>query len=292
MSSPRDLFYTLAVRKLRADFRWTVLRRVGWTLIFGVVLTLCVLIIASGDDADQNIVPVVRITGEIGPAIDIDALDLQMTRALAKSKGGLILSIDSPGGDPNQAVRIKHRIAELMRQHPEKKLIAVCERLCASAAYMIALEGQVITAGPYTLVGSIGAVLMNGNFSELLEKVGVKYKAYASGPYKAMLSPYVPPTAANEAKALQIVKNLGARFSAEVREKRKLAADADIDGGEVWTSDVALQMQLIDEVAVIEEVAQKHFGGAKPVLVRRGRSLPGALESMNEWVAGRANLLF
>lgn len=292
MNTPMDTYYELAARKLRAESRWKTLRRIAWAIVVGVVLTLCVMILFSGDKDDKHAVPVVRISGEIGPALDIESLHRQIERAMATSKSGIILAIDSPGGDPNHAVRIKHRIASVMRQFPEKKVVAVCERLCASAGYMIALEGSTIAAGPYSLVGSIGAVLMNGNFSDLLHKVGVTYKAYASGPYKAMLNPYIPSTAANEEKALQIVKTLGARFSAEVRERRKLAAATEIDGGEVWTTDVALEMKLIDEIAVIEDVAEKHFAGARPVLVKRGRSLPSALQSVNEWLSGRVNLLF
>ncbi len=292
MKTPMDTYYELASRDLRANARWKTMRRLAWGAVVAVVLTLCVLILFSGEKDDKNVVPVVRITGEIGPALDIDSLHRQIERAMASSKSGIILAIDSPGGDPNHAVRIKHRIASVAREFPEKKVVAVCERLCASAGYMIALEGSVIAAGPYSLVGSIGAVLMNGNFSDLLNKVGVTYKAYASGPYKAMLNPYIPSTAANEEKAMQIVKTLGARFSSEVRERRKLSPAADIDGGEVWTTDVALEMKLIDEVAVIEDVAEKHFAGARPVVVKRGRSLPTALQSVNEWLAGRVNLLF
>lgn len=118
--------------------------------------------------------------------------------------------IDSPGGDPTLAQRINARLRYLRSKNPDVRVVAACERMCASAAYMIAIQADEVIAGPYSLVGSIGAVITAFNVSEALAKLGVQYKAYGSGTSKAMLNPFVPATPGDEAKARQLVETLGA----------------------------------------------------------------------------------
>lgn len=270
----RDDYFRERIAELRGQRSLRRLKTGVFALMFVVVATL-------GWQARQEaalpekVVPVVRIGGEIGASTNLHRLTLNLERAFAMKSSTVILSIDSPGGDPTLAQRINARLKFLRAKNPDKKIVAICERLCASAGYMIAVQADEVLAGPYSLVGSIGAIITSMNYSELLGRLGVHYKAYSSGDSKAMLNPFLPTTPADEAKAKRIVRQLGEGFVAEVRSRRKIAQDVEIDTGEIWTAEQAKKLGLVDRIAVIEDVAFGDLDGAIPVVIdseRRGFS--------------------
>lgn len=218
-----------------------------------------------------NVLPVVKIGGEIGASIDIEDLTSRIERAFQLSQATtktIVLSIDSPGGDPTLAQRINARLRYLRSKNPDVRVVAACERVCASAAYMIAIQADEVIAGPYSLVGSIGAIIGTFNFSGALEKFGVSYQAYGSGASKSMLNPFMPLREEDKDIALRLVNELGQLFETEVRERRKIDSSIVIDSGEVWTAYKAKEMGLIDRVAVIEDVAFGDLSGAVPVVIK------------------------
>lgn len=227
------------------------------------------------------VIPVVRIGSEIGPSISLHRLTLSMEKAFAMDAPAVILSIDSPGGDPTLTQRISARLRFLRGEYPDKRVIAVCERLCASAAYMLAIQADEILAGPYSLVGSVGAIITHTNFSEALARLGVKQAVYASGPYKAMLSPMLPPSESDERKARSIVEQMGRAFVQEVNERRPQTRQHTIDTGEIWTADEARALGLIDRIGVIEDVAFGDYKGAVPVVIEvKEPAWKGVVESL------------
>lgn len=219
----------------------------------------------------KNILPVVKISGGIGILTDLDRLAFNLEKAFKTEAPAVILSIDSPGGDPNTADRIIARLAFLKKKYPEKKVIAVCGRLCASAAYLIAIHADEIYAGKYSLVGSIGAIITTMNFSGLMEKLGIEYKAYSSGPYKDMLNPFLPFSEEKDKKAVDLVNKIADKFVAEVYRLRKIPKDKKIATGEIWTAQEALELGLIDHIGVIENIAFDRFDGRSPVFIETNK---------------------
>lgn len=293
-------YYDLALKELRRRrrMRWLRNAAVGLAAVFAIAFGVQVARERNALPAGK-VVPVVRVGGEIGAAIDLQDLTARVEKAFEVARTSqtekkvLILSIDSPGGDPTLAQRINARLRYLRSKNPDVRVVAACERMCASAAYMIAIQADEVVAGPYSLVGSIGAVITAFNVSEALAKLGVQYKAYGSGTSKAMLNPFIPATPGDEAKARQLVETLGALFVQEVRQRRKLDASVAIDSGEVWTAADALKLGLIDCVAVVEDVAFGDLAGAVPMIIENPKPYPlgplvrSGLAPMLDWVLAR-----
>lgn len=223
----------------------------------------------------KNILPVVKIAGEIGLLTDIHQLTVNLEKAFKTDSPAVVLSIDSPGGDPNTAERVIARLLFLKQKNPEKKVIAVCEKLCASAAYLIAIHADEIYAGKYSLVGSIGAIITTMNFSGLMQKLGIEYKTYSSGPYKDMLNPFLPSSEEKDEKAFDLVNKIADEFVAEVYRLRKIPKDKKVATGEIWTAQEALSLGLIDHIGVIENIAFDRFDGRIPVVIETKTGFAG-----------------
>jgi protease-4 len=206
----------------------------------------------------SEVVGIVRIHGAISSESDASANKVvpALKKAFEKANvQSIILSIDSPGGQPAEAERIGEAIASLKAKH-KKPITAVIANTGASAAYLIALRADKIVAGHYSLVGSIGAILQGWDVHRFMEKHSIGQRVYASGEHKNMLNPFTPMTDESNARAQGLVDALGGRFVDEVRKYRhgKLPSPLKIGTGEVWTGSLALSYGLIDEIGTIESV--------------------------------------
>jgi protease IV len=255
------------LRERRYERRWKWITR---TLFIGGSLALSILYLflwapqlgwRVGPIGD--VVGVVRIDGEITQAspASADRVVPALRRAFESPRvKAVILAIDSPGGSPGEAERI-YRAMESLRAEHGKPVVAVISSVGASAAYMIALHADKIYAGDYSLVGSIGAVLAGWDFHRAAERLEISQRLYASGPLKAMLSPFQPTTAAADAKARILTEGLGQAFVAEVRKLRgaRLSDGADIATGEVWLGADARALGLVDGIGTLEEVIRSDW---------------------------------
>ncbi len=205
-----------------------------------------------------DVVGVVRIDGEISQGSPASAA--RVIPALKKALESphvkaVVLAIDSPGGSPGEAERIYRALEGLKVEH-RKPVIAVVGNVGASAAYLIALHADKIYAGQYSLVGSVGAVLAGWDLHRAAERLDVSQRLYASGPLKAMLSPFQPVTEAADTKARALIREIGEVFVGEVKRLRgeKLSSAADVATGEIWLGPDAKRLGLIDEIGTLEEV--------------------------------------
>jgi len=280
------------LRERRLERRW---RWVTRTLFIGGSLVLSMLYFflwapqlgwRVGPIGD--VVGVVRIDGEITQASHASAERVvpALRRAFESPRvQAVVLAIDSPGGSPGEAERI-YRAMESLRAEHGKPVVAVISNVGASAAYLIALHANKIYAGQYSLVGSIGAVLASWDLHRAAERLEVSQRLYASGPLKAMLSPFQPTTPEADAKARLLTHGLGEAFVAEVRRLRggRLSASADIATGEVWLGADARSLGLIDAIGTLEEVIRKDWNLASYDFgPRRGRGLL-AMEAIADYV--------
>jgi len=205
-----------------------------------------------------DVVGVVRIDGEInqGSLASAGRVVPALKRAFESPRvKAVVLAIDSPGGSPGEAERI-YRAMEGLKVEHRKPVIAVVGNVGASAAYLIALHADKIYAGQYSLVGSVGAVLAGWDLHRAAERLDVSQRLYASGPLKAMLSPFQPLTEAEDVKARALIREIGEVFVGEVKRLRgeKLSSTADIATGEIWLGPGAKRLGLVDEIGTLEEV--------------------------------------
>lgn len=262
----------LAADERKAERRWKIAFQImvfGVPVLFGIFYLLFFLS-TTGFKLGPfgNVVGVVRIEGAIGAneRASAEAIVPLLEKAFTNDNvKAVVLSIDSPGGAPVESERIYTAMRTLKQKHP-KPVVAVINNIGASAAYMIAVHADKIIVGKYSLVGSIGAIMAPWQFDRAIAKVDVSQKVYASGKLKAFLNPFTAVTPEVDAKAQQLVDQLGGAFLQEVREKRgaRLKQDVNVATGEVWPGPEAKALGLADEVGTIDEYVTTSWNGLKP----------------------------
>jgi protease-4 len=174
------------------------------------------------------------------------------------SARAVVLRINSPGGSPVQAGIINDEIRRLKALH-KKPVYAVCEEMCASAAYYIAVAADQIYVDKASIVGSIG-VLMNGfGFVGLLDKLGIERRLMTSGRNKGMLDPFSPRDLDQEGYAQQMLEQVHQQFITVVRQGRgkRLKEDETTFSGLFWNGQQAVSMGLVDRLGSLDQVARE-----------------------------------
>ncbi len=244
--------------------RWLVAAVVLGSLGVYVAIGARLLLPPGGVGAKEPAVALVKVEGQISATSKLASADKvvpALTRAFEDPHvKRVLLYIDSPGGAPVEAERIMDAVAQLRTKHG-KPVQAVIGNLGASAGYMVALSADDITSGKYSLVGSIGAVLLSWDVHKALERFDVKAKSYASGSLKSMLNPFEPSTPEGEAKAQALVDEMGRQFATLLQDKRgaKLTQPPDTyTTGEVWGGQDALALGLVDGNGTLETLMAAH----------------------------------
>jgi signal peptide peptidase SppA len=153
--------------------------------------------------------------------------------------------IDSPGGSTTGLQSLVDQIAACT-----KPTQALCEDLCASAAYAIASQCDQVLATPGSMVGSIGTYMVAVDASRMAENQGITVHVISSGPEKGGAF-----GAAISDQALagmqKIVNDLTAMFVGNVASGRGMAEDKvkALATGAVWLAKDAAANGLIDGVA-------------------------------------------
>ena len=168
---------------------------------------------------------------------------------LARSSNAraVIVHVDSPGGTTAGSEQL---FDALGRVRDRKPVAIVVDSLAASGAYITALSGDYIVAKQTSLVGSIGVLFTFPNFTDLLDKVGVKMESIKSSPLKAAPSGFEPTSPEARAAIESIIKDSYAWFKNLVQERRHLTDDqlAAVDDGRVFTGHQGLDLKLIDQI--------------------------------------------
>jgi protease IV len=182
---------------------------------------------------------------------------------------GVILRIDSPGGDGTASDDILHEAKNLSRKKPT--VISMSD-LAASGGYFVAVTGDPIVAYPNTLTGSIGVLFVRPNLHGLYDKLGIGKQQLSRGRYADLDSEYVPLDDAARHKLTTEVDDFYKGFVNRVAQGRKRSFDQiePLAQGRVWTGTQAKQNGLVDELGgldrAIELVKQKaHIGPAERV---------------------------
>jgi len=161
------------------------------------------LIIAADAEGNRSLLPhsspvVLRLNihGEIGTkdlnskTIQSQLLDSQEGVLKGERVKAILLHINSPGGIAFDS----HDIYQSLMDYKEKfhvPIYAYVDGMCASGAMMVACSAEKIFSAPIGMIGSVGVIMgPNFNFSELMEKYGVKQLTITKGKDKDMLSPY------------------------------------------------------------------------------------------------------
>ncbi len=260
--SQKERLIKEVVQSFRYDGRWKRIRNYGLAAMFA--LSFCAFLVnvtagaLKGWTGFSDYAAVVSLRGDMisGGTASADAVIPVLQKAFEDDNAKVILlEVDSGGGSPLESERIYLEL-ERLKEKTKKPVRAVIGNLGASAAYLVAVHCDSITAGRYSLVGSIGAKSSRYDIHGLAERVGIKQSTYASGELKNMFDPFTSPDEAEKLKAQRLVDSVASTFLGEVVAKRgaKLKA-GKIDTGEVWPGDESLAMGLVDDLGTVDSVA-------------------------------------
>jgi len=226
-------------------------RRLSFWRVLAVtagVLAVGLLLFSSARSAgliEQRQIARVTIEGLITD--DRELLQLIKKVGDSKAVAGVILTVNSPGGTTAGGEALYEALQELAKKKP---LVAQFGTAATSAAYMIALATDWIVARGNTITGSVGVIFQWPEFSQFLEKLGIKVNEIKSGPLKANPSPFQPLDEPGRAAVEKMVAESQRWFLNLVRTRRGIdtANVTGLEQGGVFSGRDALAYKLIDQL--------------------------------------------
>lgn len=187
----------------------------------------------------------VTISGMIrGDRDRVEQLDRLSRTTLARA---VIVHVDSPGGTTAGSEQLYDSLSRLREKKP---LVIVVDSMAASGGYITALAGDHIVAQQTSLVGSIGVLFQFPNFTDVLDKIGIKVESVKSTPLKAAPDGFEPTSPEARAALNSIIQDSYAWFKGLVQDRRHLS-DSELQtaaDGRVFTGHQAIDLKLIDEL--------------------------------------------
>ena len=248
----------LAQQKREKRWRWF------WRLLWlGVALSV---LFATWETVPSSHTPVsphtalVEVRGEIASETEASADNLMTALRSAFEDAGaqaVVLRINSPGGSPVQAGLVNDEVRRLKALH-KKKVYAVCEEMCASAAYYIAVSADRIFVDKASIVGSIGVLMDGFGFVGTMEKLGIERRLMTAGSNKGMLDPYSPAKPEQTQLAQAMLDQIHQQFIKVVRQGRgkALKETPDTFSGLFWNGEEAVHQGLADQLGSLDHVAR------------------------------------
>ena len=180
---------------------------------------------------------------------------------------GVILRINSPGGSPVQAGYISDEIVRLRALHPDTPVYAVIADVAASGGYYVAAAADAIYASRSSLVGSIGVSMDGFGFADAMDKLGVERRLITAGRHKGFLDPFSPARDEELAHLRSLLEEIHDEFIEVVKRGRgdRLAADADLFSGLIWTGSRGIELGLVDAFGSSSYVAREVIGAEEIV---------------------------
>lgn len=214
--------------------------------------------------------------------VSYDEIGARLDEALADPQvAGILLDLDSPGGEAGGAFELAARVRAATRIKP---VWAHANDAAYSAAYAIAAACQRLTLSQTAGVGSIGVIALHVDQAVKDAKDGLSYTAVYAGDHKNDFSPHEPLTPQARGTLQAEVNRLYDIFVAQVGQMRGLDPDAvRATEAAVYFGEHAVSAGLADAVmpfdrALVEfadALATKHQL-ATPQGDRRGNALPRA----------------
>jgi protease IV len=168
---------------------------------------------------------------------------------------GVILRIDSPGGDGIASDDILHEAKLLSSRKPT--IISMGD-LAASGGYFIAMTGDPVVAYPNTLTGSIGVFFGKLNLKGLFDKVGLSTYTLKRGRFADIDTTTAPLDDEQRAKLRREIETFYKGFVERVAAGRKKPYDTvePLAQGRVWLGTQAKQNGLVDELGGLDRAIE------------------------------------
>jgi len=168
---------------------------------------------------------------------------------------GVILRVDSPGGDGTASDDILHAEKNLGRKKP---MVISMSDLAASGGYYMAITGDPIIAYPNTLTGSIGVIYARMSLHGLYDKIGVNKELLTRGHYADLDSDYSPLNDDQRQKVAGQIDAFYRSFVGKVADGRKKTFEQiePLAQGRVWLGSQAKLNGLVDELGGLDKAVE------------------------------------
>lgn len=188
----------------------------------------------------------------------------KLLRQVANDGGisGVILRVDSPGGD---AIASDDLLREVKLLSQKKPLLISMSDTAASGGYYIAVTGDPILAYPNTVTGSIGVIYGKANLHGLYDKLGIQKELLMRGQNADFDTDYHPLTDRARTKLKEGIDQTYQTFLQRVAEgrKRKVQDIEPLAQGRVWLGTQAKQNGLVDELGGLDRAVEMIKARAK-----------------------------
>jgi protease IV len=190
----------------------------------------------------------------VGQGVIASAAFSKLVRQVRNDRSikGVILRVDSPGGDAVASDDILHELKLLSRAKP---LVISMSDVAASGGYFISMTGDPVISYPDTITGSIGVLYVRPNLHGLYDKLGISDDMVSRGKLADMDSPYVPLSDAARQKLHDSIEATYRSFVSKVAAARKKSYDQidPIAQGRVWMGAQAQQNGLVDTLGGLNQ---------------------------------------
>lgn len=194
-------------------------------------------------------VAVMRIEGAIFDATEVleDLEDLRQNNAVK----AVVLRIDSPGGAVAPSQEIFEEVKKI--KNAGKVVVVSMGTVAASGGYYIACAADWILASRGTITGSIGVLMENFGFVDLLKWAMIESRLLKSGAYKDVGNPFREIRPGEREYLQAILDDMYSQFKTAVSEGRKLSPEVieTLAQGKIYTGEMALASKLIDGFGTI-----------------------------------------
>ncbi|WP_086268332.1 signal peptide peptidase SppA [Campylobacter devanensis] len=216
------------------------------------VLIVLFIIASSGEKSSANLIEI-SLEGAI-----MDERELLTQIDLAKDPNikGVLINIDSPGGEMSASVAISDAIKELSILKP---VIAYASGTMASGSYYAGIGAHKIYANRASFIGSIGVIMQTPNTEELAKKIGISTQVVKAGEFKEA-GTFTRSWNSDERAALQgLVDKSYELFTSDVANARGL----DLNSSKQWANarvflaQQALNLGLIDGIMSINNAKKE-----------------------------------
>lgn len=166
---------------------------------------------------------------------------------------GVILSIDTPGGEATAADTI-YRLVLDYKEHFKVPVYAFVNGSCTSGGLYVAAACDKIFATSGSMIGSIGVISWPPfyNIACPLDALGIKTKTIFQGKGKDDMNPFRPWEANEGEEVAHLLEAFYLQFVDIICQARpKVSKDCLINtwGAHVWTAQEAVDLGLIDGIA-------------------------------------------
>ena len=214
-----------------------------------VFLTILAFIALSSDEKDfaySNLMEI-KIKGIIS---DTSKYEKMFAKASKDNIKGVLINIDSPGGQVPQSIELAYMIKELQKSKP---VVVYASGTMASGSYYASIYADTIIANPGSLVGSIGVIMIGATIEDLMDKIGIKANIIQAGKYKTMGLPLKKSKPYEQEMLQSLINDTYNQFVADVALARGLKPSNHtvFADGKIFIASKAKEVGLIDEVATI-----------------------------------------